>query len=396
MTGFSTSMVGTDKRPHDTRDYRIDFWRGVALVMIFLNHVPGNIFAPMTTRNFGVSDSAELFVLLAGVAAGIAYDPRKPSPVFPNTILKTFSRAWKIYAAHIITCIVCIGVMVASAYIFQEPKWLETHGLKSFFDSPELGMLGLATLGFQPAYLNILPMYVVFMLALPLLVLTARFSVVLLFCLSALLYLSTHAYGLRLSTFPDRGAWFFNPLAWQFLFVIGYCLSILARSGAALRFRPWLFFSAVAYLLFCLIIVRFALWPANDLLTLPRMLWQFEKQNLDLPRILHVLALAYVVIQLPVHKWMSTLGRDNVLVTFGRHSLAVFCIGSVLSIIGQVLRNETGGSRIGDIAIIGSGLAILYICVQFIEWKQEVLSQPASANQAAKRAASSLQERHLG
>jgi hypothetical protein len=391
MSGVFTSKAVASRMPA-TRDYRIDFWRGVALVMIFLNHIPGNIFAPLTSRNFGVSDAAELFVLLAGVAAGIAYDPRKPTPVFPHIIFKTFARAWKLYASHIVTCIVCVGALVACAYIFEEPFWLETHGLKSFFDSPELGMLGLAALGYQPAYLNILPMYIMFMLALPLIVLTARYSLLLLFCLSAALYFSAHAWGLVFHTYPDQGTWFFNPIAWQFLFVIGYCSSVIARSDTGIPYHPWLFFASVAYLLFCLIIVRFALWPANDLLPLPRMLWQFEKQSIDLPRILHVLALVYVVTQLPIHRRMRDIGRDNILVQFGRNSLAVFCLGSVLSMLGQVLRQETNGSVVGDIAIVGSGLVILYIAVQVIEWKQDVLSQPKPKPIASPESAALLRE----
>lgn len=44
----------------------IDFWRGFALVTIFINHIPGNFYERFTHRNIGVSDSAELFVFLAG------------------------------------------------------------------------------------------------------------------------------------------------------------------------------------------------------------------------------------------------------------------------------------------------------------------------------------------
>ncbi|WP_342640816.1 OpgC family protein [Rhodoligotrophos ferricapiens] len=370
------------------RDYRIDFWRGVALVMIFINHIPGNLFESFTSRNFGVSDAAELFVLLAGVSAAFAYHPSKPIPVFPTIVFKAFARAWKLYASHILTCVICIGVLVGSAYVFQDSTWLETHGLKSFFDSPELGMFGLAALGFQPAYLNILPMYILFMLGLPLLVVTARVSLVATFALSALLYVSAQIYGLRFTVYPERGFWFFNPMAWQFLFVIGYIFGTLSWSGFRLPYRPILFFGAVGYLIFCLVIVRFQLWPNPNALSLPSMLWQFNKNDLHLPRLLHVLAIVYVVMQTPLHSHMRSLGPNNILVTFGRHSLAIFCTGSVLSMIGQVLRNELGGGLVGDIMIVGGGLILLYLTVQLIEWKQEVLSgaaRRANTNRAEVR-----------
>ena len=55
------------------RDLRIDFFRGLALVMIFVNHVPGNVFETLTSRNFGFSDATEIFVFLAGYAAALDY-----------------------------------------------------------------------------------------------------------------------------------------------------------------------------------------------------------------------------------------------------------------------------------------------------------------------------------
>ena len=68
------------------RDHRIDWLRGIALVSIFINHMPGNRLENWTTRNFGFSDAAELFVLLAGMAAAFAFFPRMlkgdlPSPL---------------------------------------------------------------------------------------------------------------------------------------------------------------------------------------------------------------------------------------------------------------------------------------------------------------------------
>ena len=44
----------------------VDFWRGIALITIFVNHIPGIYFERFTHRNVSFSDSAELFVFLAG------------------------------------------------------------------------------------------------------------------------------------------------------------------------------------------------------------------------------------------------------------------------------------------------------------------------------------------
>lgn len=47
------------------RDTRIDVFRALALLTIFINHVPGTVFEHLTHRNFGFSDSAEAFVLIS-------------------------------------------------------------------------------------------------------------------------------------------------------------------------------------------------------------------------------------------------------------------------------------------------------------------------------------------
>ena len=59
-------------RPPGGRDARLDMFRGLALVMIFINHVPGTFYETLTSRNFGFSDAAEAFVFMSGLAAGLA------------------------------------------------------------------------------------------------------------------------------------------------------------------------------------------------------------------------------------------------------------------------------------------------------------------------------------
>jgi hypothetical protein len=44
----------------------VDFWRGFALVVILIDHVPHNILDLFTPQNFGFSDAAEGFIFLSG------------------------------------------------------------------------------------------------------------------------------------------------------------------------------------------------------------------------------------------------------------------------------------------------------------------------------------------
>jgi hypothetical protein len=73
------------------RDPRIDFFRGLALVMIFINHIPDTVPGLYTSRNFGFSDAAEGFVLLSGISAGLAYSPIRSA----NRGLANRFRPWR-------------------------------------------------------------------------------------------------------------------------------------------------------------------------------------------------------------------------------------------------------------------------------------------------------------
>ena len=58
------------------RNTVIDFWRGLVLVIIFVNHVPGNILEHLTRRNYGFSDAAEAFVFISGLSVALVYFPK--------------------------------------------------------------------------------------------------------------------------------------------------------------------------------------------------------------------------------------------------------------------------------------------------------------------------------
>jgi hypothetical protein len=68
------------------RDLRLDLFRGIGLLMIFLDHIPDDFVAWLTLRNYGFSDAAEFFVCISGYLAGYIYGPlwRWSSPdIFP-------------------------------------------------------------------------------------------------------------------------------------------------------------------------------------------------------------------------------------------------------------------------------------------------------------------------
>ena len=122
------------------RDHRIDFVRGLALVMIFINHIPGNIVGELTTRNFGFSDAAEIFVLLAGVSSAFAYYRRYEAGQPFYTSVRVWRRAGFLYTAHTLTTVLAIALFAAAGLYFADPALTGQIGIHAFWESrlPEL------------------------------------------------------------------------------------------------------------------------------------------------------------------------------------------------------------------------------------------------------------------
>jgi len=103
-------------RAPSTRDARLDVFRGLCLVMIFINHVPGNPYERFTSRNFGFSDAAEGFVMMSGIAAGLAYsmDFRLPGRLWTG-LARMWKRAWTLYLVHLTCTAIALGAVAAVA-----------------------------------------------------------------------------------------------------------------------------------------------------------------------------------------------------------------------------------------------------------------------------------------
>lgn len=348
----------------------IDFWRGFALLTIFINHVPGHVLGAFTPRNFGVSDAAELFVLLAGISAAFAY----LRPCAPGARLmvcaRILLRAFHLYAAHLALVVVAIAVVGGFVVVSGDIRILEWFHLDVINAMPVESLVGMALLTYQPAYLNILPLYVVLLLLAPVLIMAVRASPPLALAGALALYLAAQLLHLAPPVWPNGGRWFFNPLAWQLLFTCGLVIGAAIDAGAkAPRLRS-LDILAPLYLVATGIwaMLRFPL--VLDLSPLPPFIWDFEKTNLALPRLLHVLALAYCVSRLPVEAWLRRARACAPLTLMGRHALPVFCTGTVLSLGAQVLRPAFDGALAFDLLIVLVGFSVQWFIAWALEWQQ--------------------------
>ncbi len=210
----------------------IDFWRGLALLMIFIDHVPENLFQHVTQKNFGFSDAAELFVFLAGVSVALAYGTRFFEGETVGAVRAVLRRAFTLYWVQILISLLIIAIFAGAAALWNEDDLLEDAD--AVVSNPLQTTAGILALLHQLENANILPLYIALLLMTPLLLALARRDDRLMLAASAGIYLAARAFSLNLSTWPIEGTWFFNPIAWQLIFAIGiFAGRRLKRGGIA-------------------------------------------------------------------------------------------------------------------------------------------------------------------
>ena len=358
----------------------VDFWRGFALVTIFIDHVPGLAFDRFTYGNISVSDAAELFVFLAGVALRMAVASEGAKPNVASVALRFTGRALKIYVAQLFITVLAAAMIAAAAHYFDEPLILQWHNAGPFFEEPQLTQIGVVLLTHQLGYFNILPLYVVIMALAPLLIVVDAVSRVGALLLSFTLYIVTLSMRWNLPTWPVEGSWFLDPMAWQFLFVLGFSL---ARHGALSNFArdhakiltiigvPILIFGAVVTLR----LVSLDPLRAPD----PKLFFIFDKTFLTPPRLLSFLALAAVFRGLyrPIGRYAKPCAAAFSML--GRNSLNVFCVGSLLSLAGQILRYSVEPNFALDACVLGIGVGGMGATAWASEWRERLRGASRSA-----------------
>jgi hypothetical protein len=352
------------------RDSRIDFFRGLALIFIFWDHVPDNPLAQLTVRNFGFSDAAEIFVFLAGYAAVLAYGriARRDGLLVAN--LRILRRTWVLYVVHIFLLTLLMGIVFVANNHVETRDMVQQMGLEYFVGNPQQALADELLLRFKPNLTDPLPLYIVLLLALPLILplLLRRLEIAV--GLSFLLYLMVPLQGWNLRAYEGGGVWYFNPVAWQLLFVLGGACALRSESATARPRRPLgqqsLFIAAALYVLTAGLLTFSEKWPGAHNLLVSALhlepLYPISKTDLAPARLLHFLALVYVVTRLlPAHQgWLDNWPARQAC-RMGRYSLEIFCLGVLLAPLADManaLAGDTWSIRFTT-ALIGLGLMAL-------------------------------------
>ncbi len=382
MTALPDSLV------RQGRDLRVDLLRGLALWFIFIDHTPGNLLGWLTLRNVAFCDATEFFVLLAGYGAGLAYGGMAERDGWAIAAARVLGRVFTLYVSHIFLFVLLTAQVGFSATALEQSAYLDELMLDPFGAEPYRAMLEALLLRYQPAFLDILPLYVVVLaMFAPALALIGR--PVLLLWLSAALYIAARALPLSLPSWTGSG-WHFNPFAWQFLFVIGVALARIRPAWLARRF-PWRRSAAIAAraMLIGVAVALNLVWHAGALgieppARLAEAFARVDKTSLHPARLVSALMIIWLLVHLvPASaRWVG--GRAAApMVLIGQQGLPVFCAGIFLSFLGR-LALETSSGPVMQLAVNLLGLGALVLVAAISAWyaqggRRRAPAQPAAA-----------------
>ena len=317
------------------RDLRLDLVRGIGQWMVFLDHIPYDIVSWLTLRNYGFSDAAEFFVFISGYTAGFVYGPAMAHGQFLAATKRLLKRAWQLYVAHIFLFLFFVAQIARAARRFDNPMYGNEYNIFLFLERPDIMIGQTLMLKFKPVDLDVLPLYIVLVLALPAILLGLVKFPRLTLLGSAVFYALARYFDWNLPSYPG-GNWYFNPFAWQLLFVFGvWCgLNGAAEIGALIRSRAALIL-ALIWIAFSFVIVMTWHIPVVDAMVpkwLIKIIYPIDKSDLDLFRLVHFLALAVVFVRYIPRDWPGLRSKlAYPLILMGQHSLPIFCLGVFLS-----------------------------------------------------------------
>lgn len=347
------------------RIHSIDAIRGFCLLNIFVNHLAVGSLQQLSPSNYGFSDSAEAFVLLAGVSSYLAYGPRKGRAVFPAGATRTWSRAWTLFLYYALLACASVVILLVSepfarSFALMPGDLIQKHGIAAY-------AWHILTMQENVGYAMILRLYVALMLLAPAYIWLAakRFwyplvPAVLIWALAGHFGWADHG--------SLSGGWMsLSILPWNLVFAIGIALGAGIDRKMELPVSRGLTFGAAA------LVVVGAFVGLAETFGVGSTFWTGLNKPLQSPlRVLHVLSLAYLFVAwraAPVVRAVHGVGPDNVLSRLGRRSLQVFTWGTILATAGrQVLwwMVYRAGFEVGSAAVlaveltfVGLGLAVM-------------------------------------
>ena len=353
------------------RDFRLDFFRGVALLLIFVSHMPDNWLAQYKWGAFGFSDAADIFVFVSGYAAALAYSGIFRRTSFPAATARVAKRVLELYACNLGLFFTIATLCAAGNRFLQtDVDYINLLNFTYFFEHTQESLLGLFSVRYVPNYFDILTMYMAVLSILPLIMLLARAHPGLAITTSVALYLAVPIFKLELpAELAFDRPWFFNPFAWQMLFYTGFAISNGWIKPPPVR-RELTVFCGV-YMVLSIPLSYFPVYSNFEWLDNMRThLAPFvDKTNLGVLRYIHFLCLAYMAVA-------ALKGREHVLhskaiapfIKTGQQALPIFLTGIAMSFMGGMALDLWGRSIPKSLTVNAAGMTLLILTAYVVGW----------------------------
>jgi hypothetical protein len=365
---ISRALVGEMSQQLNSpdRDLRIDACRGIALWFIFLDHIPNNVGSWLTLRNYGFSDAAEVFMFVSGLTCALAYSKAWRCEGWSGVINRTLRRSWDIYVAFLLLTLAS-AILV---HLLGGGSPADENNTRILLDQPGATLARAAILQYRPVNTDVLPLFVLLHLSFaPLLWLLMRVPNLTLGA-SLVLYALVHVFGWTVPAWPNSH-WAFNPMAWQFLVVLGAWWMIEGKKVEPWVRSPAILAIAVALLLFSLVVALSSrIEPLEALIpkSVPQLLYPMDKSNLDPVRLLHFLALAILASWMVPRNWrgMTTpLMRGAILC--GRNSLPIYCLGVLLAFACHIALLDISNGFAMQLSLSAAGIVMMVAAARLLD-----------------------------
>ena len=368
------------------RDVRLDFLRGLSLFFIFIDHIPNNALSYGTLQAIAFADAAEVFIFISGYTAALVYGQLLLRRGTLVATVQIYYRVWQLYVAHIFIFMIYTAEVSYTILRTQTQTYSEELRLSSFLTEPHVAVVKMMLLQYQPELLDILPLYIVLLAAFPIVLLLQRFRPFVPLLLSFAIYLLTLHFGWVPKTYPNDEGWFFNPFAWQFLFIVGATAGS-AQSAAQRPLPDWPWIPRTAIAVTAAVAIIKLTWLLNSFWDeIPALFFSElaelagDKSNLSPVRLVSFFALALTTVHF-MRRDSAFLRHplSKLVIVCGQHSLHVFCLGILLSVLGRFIVNSFSNSLLVQLLVNVAGLGLMIALAQLMSWYRKKSRAPAPA-----------------
>lgn len=359
------------------RDLRLDFFRGLGMFIIFVAHVPFNPWKLWIPARFGASDATEIFVFCSGMASAIAFGTLFRDRGFWLGTARTAFRVWQVYWAHIALFLVTVTMIAYFDELKGEVFYTDRLYVIPFFESTAEHLIALMTLSYVPNYFDILPMYLVILMMMPIFAALGLANRWLAIGFMMGVWFLAQMDWIQFSAEVRPGIereWFFNPFGWQLVFFTGFAIMMGWIKPPPLK--VWLVGLCIAILAFNVLFASRWGWRNLEfVMAFRESYWiLFEKTDQGLLRFTHFLALAYLCYWAAGEGGRRLVGSGMwggfVLVVrkVGQQSLAVFLASMVAAQAAGAALDFTDRGPVALAAVNLAGFGLLIAVAYTVAW----------------------------